>query len=60
MTKEIKCEYCDGRAEHETTTNGVCVCNNKYCLIELAYENLRQPLTDDDHKKYGEDDEEDD
>lgn len=53
--RQILCNYCGKRAVFETFVNGIYVCDEDDCLLELAWnECLADEITDRDHLNYGE------
>jgi hypothetical protein len=51
---EIRCNYCGERAVFETVINGIYVCDEDNCLLELVRnECLAEEITDQDHLDYG-------
>jgi len=54
MKKEIKCEYCGGKATHDTNTNTICVCDDTSCLITYVMDEcIASELSEEDHQDYG-------
>lgn len=52
--RQILCEYCGGKATHETVTNNIYVCDDDACILHYAMDEcLIEEITEEDHQEYG-------